>query len=149
MLSFEDVLAARTPSRGGQTDTARYSHTLSAMTGADVYLKLEHFQRTGSFKIRGAYNRIARSPMLTGAPASSPRAPATTRRASRSRPRESDVDSTIVMPERAPVSKVKATRSYGGNVVLHGRTTTRPPNTPTNSTARKAGHTSMPSTTRK
>ncbi|WP_135303360.1 threonine ammonia-lyase [Haloarcula amylovorans] len=121
MLSFEDVLAAR----DRVAETARhtpidYSHTFSAMTGADVHLKLELFQRTGSFKIRGATNRIATlSPeerengVVTASAGNHAQgvALAATR---------IGVDSTIVMPEHAPISKVKATRSYGGRVVLHG-----------------------------
>ncbi|MBV0925495.1 threonine ammonia-lyase [Halomicroarcula limicola] len=121
MLSFEDVLAAR----DRVAETARhtpldYSHTFSAMTDADVHLKLELFQRTGSFKIRGATNRIATlSPeerengVVTASAGNHAQgvALAATR---------IGVDSTIVMPEHAPISKVKATRSYGGRVVLHG-----------------------------
>ena len=60
MLDHSDVLTARER----VVETARhtpleYSHTFSAMTGAEVHLKLETFQRTGSFKIRGATNKIA------------------------------------------------------------------------------------------
>src|SRR6056297_4070349 len=59
MIELSDVLDARVRVE----ETARrtpldYSHTFSDMTGADVHLKLETFQRTGSFKIRGATNRI-------------------------------------------------------------------------------------------
>jgi len=122
MLAFEDVLAAR----DRVAETARhtpldYSHTFSAMTGADVHLKLELFQRTGAFKIRGATNRIAtlsdteREAGVVTASAGN-HAQGVALAATRI-----GVDSTIVMPERAPVSKVQATESYGGNVVLHGR----------------------------
>ena len=60
MLELADVLAAR----DRVAETARetpleYSNTYSTLTGADVRLKLENFQRTGSFKIRGATNKIA------------------------------------------------------------------------------------------
>jgi len=122
MLAFEDVLAAR----DRVAETARhtpldYSHTFSAMTGADVHLKLELFQRTGAFKIRGATNRIAtlsdaeREAGVVTASAGN-HAQGVALAATRI-----GVDSTIVMPERAPVSKVQATESYGGRVVLHGR----------------------------
>ncbi|WP_254279496.1 threonine ammonia-lyase [Haloarcula marina] len=121
MLSFEDVLAAQ----DRVAETARhtpldYSHTFSAMTGADVHLKLELFQRTGAFKIRGATNRIAtlsaeqrENGVVTASAGNHAQgvALAATR---------IGVDSTIVMPQHAPNSKVKATRSYGGRVVLHG-----------------------------
>jgi len=121
MLTREDVLAAR----DRVTATARHtplerSYSLSAMTDADVHPKYETVQRTGSFKIRGATNRIATltdDQQAAGVVAASAgnHAQGVALAASRM-----GVDSTIVMPERAPVSKVKATRSYGGNVVLHG-----------------------------
>ena len=121
MLSFEDVQAAgeRVAETTRQTPL-EYSHTFSAMTGAEVHLKLELFQRTGSFKLRGATNRIAtlsegerENGVVTASAGNHAQgvALAATR---------IGVDSTIVMPEHAPISKVKATRSYGGSVVLYG-----------------------------
>jgi len=121
MIDIEDVLAARER----VAETARqtpldYSHTFSAMTGADVHLKLETFQRTGSFKIRGATNKIATlseaeqdAGVVTASAGNHAQgvALAATR---------IGVDSTIVMPEHAPVSKVEATRNYGAEVVLYG-----------------------------
>jgi len=121
MLSLDDVLAARervsTTSRRTPLD---YSHTFSDMTGAEVHLKLENFQRTGSFKIRGATNRIMtlsdaekEAGVVTASAGNHAQgvALAATR---------SGVDATIVMPEYAPISKIKATKSYGAEVVLHG-----------------------------
>ena len=121
MLQFEDVQAAR----DRVAETARhtpldYSHTFSSMTGADVHLKLETFQRTGSFKIRGATNRIAtlseaeRDAGVVTASAGN-HAQGVALAATRI-----GVDSKIVMPEHAPIAKVEATRSYGASVVLHG-----------------------------
>ncbi|WP_415379510.1 threonine ammonia-lyase [Halosimplex sp. TS25] len=121
MIELADVLDARER----VAETARhtpldYSHTFSAMTGADVHLKLETFQRTGSFKIRGATNKIATlsdaeqaSGVVTASAGNHAQgvALAATR---------IGVDSKIVMPEHAPVSKVQATRNYGAEVVLHG-----------------------------
>ena len=121
MLSLEDVLAAR----DRVAETARrtpleYSNTFSKMTGAEVHLKLETFQRTGSFKIRGATNRIAtlseaeREAGVVTASAGN-HAQGVALAATRA-----GVDSKIVMPEGAPISKIKATRGYGAEVVLHG-----------------------------
>ncbi|RQG86990.1 threonine ammonia-lyase [Natrarchaeobius halalkaliphilus] len=121
MLDRSDVLEARERVR----ETARhtpleYSYTYSAMTGADVHLKLETFQRTGAFKIRGATNRIATlsadqkaAGVVTASAGNHAQgvALAATR---------VGVDSKIVMPEHAPISKVKATRNYGAEVVLAG-----------------------------
>jgi len=121
MLELADVLEARPR----VAETARhtpleYSHTFSEMTGAEVHLKLETFQRTGSFKIRGATNRVAtldederEAGVVTASAGNHAQgvALAATRMG---------VDSKIVMPTHAPVSKIDATRSYGAEVVLHG-----------------------------
>ncbi|NUB93303.1 threonine ammonia-lyase [Haloterrigena sp. SYSU A558-1] len=122
MLELDDILEARERVR----ETSRHtplerSHTYSSMTGAEVHLKLENFQRTGAFKIRGATNRIATlsdaqkdAGVVTASAGNHAQgvALAATR---------SGVDSKIVMPEHAPISKVKATRNYGAEVVLSGR----------------------------
>jgi len=97
------------------------SRSLSAMTGADVRLKMEHLQRTGSFKTRGAYNKLSRL-------AESDRDVSRVVAASAGNHAQGvalaattvGIDSTIVMPESAPSAKVDATRDYGGDVVLHG-----------------------------
>ena len=121
MLDIDDVLDARER----VSDVARhtpldYSNTFSSMTGAEVHLKLECFQRTGSFKIRGATNRIRtlseteRDAGVVTASAGN-HAQGVALAASRS-----DADAKVVMPETAPISKIKATKSYGAAVVLHG-----------------------------
>ncbi|RKD88044.1 threonine ammonia-lyase [Halopiger aswanensis] len=121
MLDRSDILEARDRVRETSRHTPlEYSHTYSSMTGADVHLKLETFQRTGAFKIRGATNRIAtlseaqkEAGVVTASAGNHAQgvALAATR---------VGVDSKIVMPEHAPISKVKATESYGAEVVLHG-----------------------------
>ncbi|ELY94545.1 threonine ammonia-lyase [Natrialba taiwanensis] len=121
MLDLTAVLEALDRVRETSRHTPlEYSHTYSSMTGADVHLKLETFQRTGSFKIRGATNRVATlsdaekdAGVVTASAGNHAQgvALAATR---------SGVDSTIVMPEHAPISKVKATRNYGAEVVLAG-----------------------------
>jgi threonine dehydratase len=97
-----------------------YSHAFSDRTGAELYLKLENLQRTGSFKIRGAVNRIAQltdeeraAGVITASAGNHAQGVALA--ASRA-----GVDAVIVMPEYAPVSKVEATKAYGAEVVLHG-----------------------------
>src|SRR6056297_381350 len=121
MLEFADVLEAR--ERVAETSRHTpldYSHTFSAMTGAEVHLKLENFQRTGSFKIRGATNRIRtltddeRAAGVVTASAGN-HAQGVALAASRS-----GVDAKIVMPENAPISKIQATRDYGATVILWG-----------------------------
>jgi threonine dehydratase len=121
MLSLEDVRAARERIGEGVVRTPmEYSNTFSSITGADVHLKCEQFQRTGAFKLRGATNRIATLPaadrehgVVTASAGNHAQgvALAATR---------AGVDAVIVMPEHAPISKVHATEGYGGRVVLHG-----------------------------
>jgi threonine dehydratase len=121
MISLSDVQDARDRvAEVARHTPLEYSHTFSEMSGAEVNLKLENFQRTGSFKIRGAMNRIATlsaaekdAGVVTASAGNHAQgvALAATR---------AGVDSKIVMPEHAPISKVKATRRYGGEVVLHG-----------------------------
>ena len=121
MLELADVRAAR--DRVGETARVtplEYSHTFSAWSGTEVHLKLENFQRTGAFKIRGATNKIARSSEAERADgvvtaSAGNHAQGVALAASRI-----GVDATIVMPQYAPISKIKATRAYGGDVVLHG-----------------------------
>lgn len=97
-----------------------YTNTLSDLTGNRVYLKMENQQRTGSFKLRGAYNKVANlsaAEKKHGIIASSAgnHAQGTALAGTLF-----GIPSTIVMPKNAPLSKVKATRSYGANVVLQG-----------------------------
>ncbi|WP_448589424.1 threonine ammonia-lyase [Thermodesulfobium sp.] len=97
-----------------------YSNTLSGMTGNCVYLKMENYQRTGSFKLRGAYNKIfnlSKKEKELGVIASSAGNHAQGVALSATL---LNVRSFIVMPSKASIVKVKATRSYGANVILHG-----------------------------
>ncbi len=96
------------------------SSTLSEMTGADVYLKAEMFQKAGSYKVRGPLNVLAHMPREArdrGLICSSAgnHAQGVARAA-----REYNVKATVVMAHGAPEAKIQATRSYGAEVVLHG-----------------------------
>ena len=121
MISLSDVEAARDRIDDVVRRTPlEYSDAFSEITGADVRLKLENFQRTGAFKLGGATNRIAtlsaaeREAGVVTASAGN-HAQGVALAATRS-----GVDATIVMPEHAPISKVKATERYGGRAILHG-----------------------------
>jgi threonine dehydratase len=96
------------------------STTLDRMLGAEVYLKPENLQKTGSFKIRGAYNRIAALSVAEAergvvAASAGNHGQALAYAATRA-----GVSATIVMPTTAAIAKVDATRSYGQEVVLAG-----------------------------
>jgi threonine dehydratase len=121
-VTVEDVRAARarldaeSVVRETPIDTSR---SLSAMSGADVRLKMEHLQRTGSFKPRGAYNKLAQvDPDAVGrvvAASAGNHAQGVALAAT-----ELAIPSTIVMPRNAPQAKVDATREYGADVELEG-----------------------------
>ncbi|MDX9753191.1 MAG: threonine ammonia-lyase [bacterium] len=98
-----------------------HSQTLSHMTGSEVFLKLENLQMTGSFKERGALNKlISMTPeeraMGVIAASAGNHAQGVAYHASRLGCR-----STIVMPEATPLNKVESTRRYGAEVILYGR----------------------------
>jgi threonine dehydratase len=97
-----------------------YSQTLSELTGARCYVKLENLQMTGSFKERGAANLLlqlddeARRRGVIAASAGN-HGLAVAFHASRLA-----IPATIVMPEYAPLIKVTSARRYGAEVILHG-----------------------------
>ncbi len=96
------------------------SETLSRLTGTEAFLKLENLQMTGSFKERGALNRLLlltpaeRERGLIAASAGN-HAQGVAYHAGRL-----GVAATIVMPETTPIIKVASTRAHGARVVLHG-----------------------------
>jgi len=122
ILSLSDVKEAAKRLKGiAHYTPLDYSDTFSCMTGSKVYLKLENMQKTGSFKIRGAYNAIAcldGSEKERGVIAASAgnHAQGVAQAAALS-----GIKATIVMPESAPMAKVTATSGYGAEVVLAGR----------------------------
>ena len=97
------------------------SRSLSEHVGGPVFIKCENLQRTGSFKIRGAYNRICRlddSAKKTGVVAASAgnHAQGVALAASLI-----GIPSTVFMPAAASLPKVEATRRYGAEVILTGK----------------------------
>ncbi|MBQ7227150.1 MAG: threonine ammonia-lyase [Clostridia bacterium] len=97
-----------------------YSTTFSAITGGDVYLKCENMQKTGSFKVRGAYNKIAKlheSGNLKAIVASSAGNHA---QGCAYAATAMGVKATIVMPKTTPIAKIVATEGYGAKVELYG-----------------------------
>ncbi|MFC4245667.1 threonine ammonia-lyase [Natribaculum luteum] len=97
------------------------SRTFAGTSGAaSVGLKLENVQRTGSFKIRGAYNRMAQlsdAEREAGVVASSAGNHAQGVALAGDL---LDIETTIVVPEVTPAAKIEATRSYGAAVVVEG-----------------------------
>ncbi|OGW51446.1 MAG: threonine ammonia-lyase [Nitrospirae bacterium RBG_13_43_8] len=92
-----------------------YSNSFSKMTGAKLYLKAENLQKTGSFKVRGAFNKMARVKGNVIAASMGNHAQAVAFAAERM-----GIHAKIIMPRTAPIVKEEATRGYGAEVVLHG-----------------------------
>src|ERR671923_496859 len=90
------------------------------MTDREVWLKAENLQRTGSFKIRGAVNKIATLGEAERAAGVVTASAGNHGQAVALAAREAGVQATVFMPEDAPMAKVEATRSYGAEVVLTG-----------------------------
>jgi threonine dehydratase len=119
---WEEIELARDRIRGVILRTPMiYSDTISKLTGKEVYLKLENLQKTGSFKIRGAYNKLSQlshSMKKRGVVAASAGNHAQGVAFASSL---LGIESTIVMPQGASMAKQMATRSYGGEVILSGQ----------------------------
>jgi threonine dehydratase len=120
-VSFGDIEAARRRLAGIVKPTPiMTSTTLDQMVGARVLIKPENLQKTGSFKIRGAFNRVAAmtdAEKKRGVVAASAgnHGQALAWAATRA-----GVNATIVMPRTAAIAKIAATRAYGQEVVLEG-----------------------------
>lgn len=97
-----------------------FSEAFSEESGNEVYIKPENLQKTGAFKLRGAYNKISklseeakRKGLIASSAGNHAQGVAFAAR-------EQGVDATIVMPAHTPLIKVNATKALGANVVLYG-----------------------------
>jgi threonine dehydratase len=122
MKLWEEIEAARNKIEKAilQTPTV-YSDTLSKLTGKEVFLKMENLQKTGSFKIRGAYYKLSKltpSMRRLGVVAASAGNHAQGVALASS---TLGIRSTIVMPEGVSLAKQMATQSYGGEILLFGQ----------------------------
>jgi threonine dehydratase len=91
---------------------------LSSLVGREVFLKAENLQRTGSFKVRGAYNRISRLDDAERAAGVVAASAGNHGQAVAWAAREVGAAATIFMPEDAPMAKVDASRHYGAQIQL-------------------------------
>ncbi len=99
----------------------KQSETLNEWTQSEVYLKLENLQKTGSFKVRGAFNKISQ---LTAAECAKGLLAASAGNHAQGvalAGRKVGAKVTIFMPETTPMAKVDATRKYGATVKLIGK----------------------------
>jgi threonine dehydratase len=121
-VSIEDIeqaaelvtdIALRTP--------MEESRWLSALTGCPVKLKCENLQRAGSFKIRGAYNRMSHLSAEEKARGVVAASAGNHAQGVALAAQTLGIKATVFMPEGAPIPKEKATRGYGAEVIFHGR----------------------------
>ncbi|HXH22850.1 MAG TPA: threonine ammonia-lyase [Dehalococcoidia bacterium] len=121
MVTIDDIRAAAGVVYGVAVETpCLHSLSLSETFGAPVYLKAECLQHTGSFKVRGAANRIAMltpeqraSGVVTASAGNHAQGVAIAARAA-------GVSAKVVMPKNAALAKLQATRGYGATVLLQG-----------------------------
>jgi threonine dehydratase len=123
LVDLAAVQSARELLRGVSRETpVEDSRTLSRAVGGPVLLKCENLQRTGSFKIRGAYVRIAK---LTDEERSRGVVAASAGNHAQGVALAAKLlgcEATVFMPEVAPLPKVEATRAYGATIRMHGET---------------------------
>lgn len=125
--SLDDFEAARpVVARVANVTPMESSRFLSTVLGAPVYLKCENLQRTGSYKIRGAYNRMSKLTdeekacgVVTASAGNHAQGVAFAAR-------ELGIKATIFMPVGVALPKLQATRDYGADVILRGHTVTEP-----------------------
>jgi threonine dehydratase len=119
----EDVLAARTILQPVIRQTpVLESSALSTLVAGPVYVKCENLQRGGSFKVRGAYLRIARLTPAQRACGVIAASAGNHAQGVALAAAALGATATVVMPAAAALPKVAATRSYGAEVVLYGAT---------------------------
>ena len=119
--TLSEIQEARERLAGVARATPVYgSETLSRLAGRDVCLKAENLQRTGSFKVRGATNRIStlskgerRAGVVAASAGNHGQAVAWAAR-------EAGIKATIFMPQDAPMAKVEPTKNYGATAELRG-----------------------------
>jgi threonine dehydratase len=122
-VGVDDVRAARELLTGVVSATPMAgARALSELCGGPVWLKCENLQRTGSFKIRGAYTRIARLDAAERARGVVAASAGNHAQGVALAAQMLGIRATVFMPERAAIPKVGATRGYGAEVHLVGET---------------------------
>jgi threonine dehydratase len=116
MVGYKDIQAAAENIKSHIHRTPLiFSNSFSTMTGAEVFLKAENLQKTGSFKVRGAFHAMLGIKGRVIAASMGNHAQAVAYAAGKL-----GVHAKIVMPVTAPIVKEEATKGYGGEVVIHG-----------------------------
>jgi threonine dehydratase len=119
--TLAEIEAARDRLAGHARVTPVYgSESLSRRSGRTVWLKAENLQRTGSFKVRGAVNKVATLDETQRAAGVIAASAGNHGQAVAWAARQLGIKATVYMPQDAPMAKVDATRNYGAETVLAG-----------------------------
>jgi threonine dehydratase len=125
--SLADFEAARElVSRVADVTPMESSRYLAELLGSPVHLKCENLQRTGSYKIRGAYNRLAQLTAEERARGVVAASAGNHAQGVAFAARELGIKATIFMPVGVALPKLQATRNYGADVILRGHTVDEP-----------------------
>ena len=122
-LNFDDIIKVhhKICSEIRWTETS-FSHSLSNKTGSKIFLKFENRQHTGAFKVRGSYSKLltlSEEEKNNGVIAMSAGNHA---QGLAYMSKKMNILSNIVMPKGTPFTKIRRTKSFGGNVILKGNT---------------------------
>jgi threonine dehydratase len=118
MIGIEDIKKAHEKIKPYIHKTPlMHSNSFSNLTGADVYIKAENLQKTGSFKVRGAFNKImsvSGNNVIAASMGNHAQGVAFAAGVL-------GKSATIIMPVNAPIVKQEATKGYGAEVLIHGQ----------------------------
>ncbi|MBT8400907.1 MAG: pyridoxal-phosphate dependent enzyme, partial [Rhodothermia bacterium] len=121
-VTLDDILsAAERLENVASVTPVMTSTTVDALTRGSILLKCENFQRTGSFKFRGAYNTLARMSADNSPPGVLTYSSGNHAQALALAGKLLDVPVTVIMPSDAPRVKANATRGYGAEIIEYSR----------------------------
>ena len=121
ILTLADIQSARERIQNVVEKTpCDYSEILSRLYGCHIYLKLENLQITGSFKPRGAFNKMLQLTTEQRAAGVIAASAGNHAQGVAYAARQLGIAATIVMPETTPLSKIRGTEELGATIVLHG-----------------------------
>lgn len=121
-MDLKDILEARERLAGviNTNLPLERSGYFSQLTGGNVYLKYENRQKTGSFKVRGAYNKIAKLAKERKLEAVIAASAGNHAQGVAYAAHANGIKATIVMPKSTPLAKILATQGYGADIILFG-----------------------------
>ena len=120
-MTLQDVYKAKERLESvTHTTELEYSETFSKAAKAQIFLKCENRQKTGSFKVRGAYNKISKIADEKSAKCVVASSAGNHAQGVAFAARKLGLESYIIMPLSTPIAKISATENYGANVILSG-----------------------------